>query len=82
MLPERKTMVSLRSGERVSAREVEFEIIREEWNEYRLEDGTSVRVKNVAVKIFRVLDDESNPGFTDEGEPYVIVRSRNMLSAR
>lgn len=79
---EGKTKITLPSGERVNAQEVEFEIIREEWNEYRLEDGTSVRVKNVAVKILRVLDDAANPSFTDEGEPHVLVRSRSLVTAR
>ena len=68
-------MPTIRVGEQdLSVREVPFETVREEWNEYALADGTRVRIKVTPVKFFRVLDEGGNPAFSSSGDPHIIVR--------
>jgi hypothetical protein len=61
-------------GRDVDGLEVRFRSTREEWNEYVLEDGTSLRMKAVVSEIIR-LNDEYDP----EGNPIYVVKSGNML---
>lgn len=65
----------------LDVREAEFEISREEWNEYRLLDGGKVRVKTTVARVFRVLDNEGKPAYTKEGDPYLIVRHKTEIVA-
>ena len=62
--------------------EVKWEALEEPWSEYKLEDGTFVRMKNVVLKVFRILDEEGNPGVTLDGEPAVLVRSTRVITAK
>ena len=80
-MSERKIIPQELHGETVNCEELKFETIKEDWNDYRLEDGTVVRVKTVVAKIFRVLDADNNPAFTETGEPRVLVRWSTLVSA-
>lgn len=60
---------------------MDFEILREDWSEYQLIDGTTVRMKTSIQKIYWVLDDKDNRMFTREGDPHLIVRSGNQIVA-
>ena len=61
-------------GRDVDGLSVKFKSIREEWNEYDLEDGTTLRMKTVVSEIIRL------PGMYDpENNPVYIVKSGNML---
>ena len=61
-------------GKEIDATELKFETVKEEWNEYNCEDGSVVRLKTVASKIFRTA--ERNPA---TGELIFMVRSSNIL---
>ena len=67
-------------GETLKTREESFTISNEEWSEYKLENGTTVRARVTVLKIFRVLDEEGNPKFL-AGEPYIIVRHQLLIVA-
>jgi hypothetical protein len=54
---------------------VDFETVREEYNSYRLSDGSMIRMKTVVTNIIRT--DE----FTPNGEPIYVVNSQNVLVA-
>ena len=72
----------IKVGDReVNAREEDFEIVREGWNEYRLLDGGSVRVKTTVARIFRVLDDDGRPIYDQDGDPQVVVRHNTQIVA-
>jgi len=76
------TVVKIKLGDReVDAREEQFEIKREDWNDYELADGGRIRVKTVVTKIFRVLDETGKPAVNADGEPFVVVRSTNQVTA-
>ncbi len=64
-------------GREVDATEVDFQTRKEEWNEYQLMDGTSIKMKLVVSEIFRVPDEWDN-----EGNPLYVVKSQNILVAR
>lgn len=64
-------------GREVDATEVDFQTRKEEWNEYQLMDGTSIKMKLVVSEIFKVADE-----YDEEGNPVYVVRSNNVLVVR
>jgi hypothetical protein len=59
----------------------DFEIVKESWNEYKLLDGGTVRVKTSVHRIFRLLDADGKPKRTAEGDPEVLVRHQAEVVA-
>ncbi len=73
---------TVRVGDKdLKAIEQQFEIKREDWNEYTLLDGGKVRVKTTVGRIFRVLDESGKPAVTPQGDPNVIVRHQTQVVA-
>jgi hypothetical protein len=72
-MPE-KLRINL-GNEVVEATPVSVNQASEYFNQYFLEDGTVLRMKLVATKIFRVDD-----RFDAEGNPVYFVQSTNVLS--
>lgn len=61
-------------GDKVlDVQEIDFEIKREEWNEYTLLDGGRVRVKTIVTNIYRLLDDHGKPKTNPDGSPAFMV---------
>lgn len=61
-------------GEWVEGEELDYEPLREAWNEYRCSDGSFLKLKIVVAKIVK-LDRQS-----DAGEPIYVVNSSNVLA--
>lgn len=81
-IPMQRKVVKVRAGDtEFDAIEQQFEIGREDWNEYRLLDGGSVRVKTTVQRIFRVVDSEGNPVYDTSGDPHMIVRHKSDVVA-
>lgn len=59
----------------VEGEELDFEPLKESWNEYRCEDGSYVKIKIVVSKIIRL--EKTNPN----GEPVYQVQSTNVVAA-
>lgn len=59
--------------------EQDFEIKREEWNEYRLLDGGVVRVKTTVQKIARILESDGKPAYTSDGDPFFLVTHNTQV---
>lgn len=59
--------------------ELDFEIAKENWNEYKLLDGGIVRLKTTAQKIFRVLDQQGKPARAPDGDPFLVVRHATQV---
>ncbi len=72
-MPE-KIRINL-GNEIVDATPVPVNQANEYFNQYFLEDGTMLRMKLVATKVFRVED-----RFDGEGNPVYFVQSTNVLS--
>ena len=75
----RKTRVQIANGEERDALELDFEIQKEEWDEYKLLDGGHVRLKTSALKMFRVLDTQGKPAYTPDGDPLILVRHNTQI---
>ena len=72
--------IPYREGDRVfevDATDVDFQTRKEDWNEYLLMDGTTIKMKLVVSEVFRVADK-----FDNEGNPAYVVRSKNVLVVR
>ena len=66
----------------VIGQDLNYESIREDWNVYKLEDGTILKAKLVAVKISRGLgEDGKSILYTDTGEPLYNIRHTVIISA-
>ena len=63
-------------GKKVTGQKVNFDIEKENWNKYLLDDGTKLRVRLVVAQVVR-LDNE----YTREGEPIYVINSTNVVSA-
>ena len=74
--------MTLPDGKKGMVIEMSFQIVKEDWNEYRLEDGIILRIKNIVGRVYRVLDAEGNPAYVDTGEPNRITHSSNTVIAR
>lgn len=69
--------VRLPNGSEVEATNVDFETMQEDWNEYKLDDGTVLRFKTVVSSIIRT---ENYDPMT--GDPVYHVRSTNILRVK
>ena len=68
--------VELKLGDKtIEGTLVDFETVREEYNSYKLSDGSTIRMKTVVTNIIRTEE------FTPTGEPVYIVNSQNVLVA-
>ena len=71
-------IVKVKAGDReYDAVEQQFDIGREEWNEYKLLDGGTVRLKTTVQKIYRLVDADGNQLYNAEGELHLLVRHRS-----
>jgi hypothetical protein len=71
---ERRTRINF-GGREVDATPVDFKTIKEEWNEYHVSDGTTLKLKVVLTDVYRLneYDQDSNPVY--------VVKSSNVLSS-
>jgi len=60
--------INLSKGKRI-----DFKAVKEEWNEYDLEDGTKLKVKLILVDVLRL------PDYNPLGEPLYQIMSQNVL---
>lgn len=71
---EKKTKLSLPGGKQVEGIEMDFTAKKEEWNEYELSEGSTVRIKLVITNIVKTND------YDNEGNPIYMVKSTNVVS--
>jgi len=59
----------------ILAEDLEYETIKEDWNIYKLADGTTLKVKMVVQKISRgVMDDQKTIRYAPDGIPMYAAR--------
>ena len=73
----KKLKVRLPNGREIEAMDVDFETKNEDWNEYKLEDGTVLKFKTVVSSIIRTEDHDPMTG-----DPVYHVRSTNILRVK
>ena len=69
-------------GGEVDAVELDFNVTREEWNEYKLIDGGVVRVKTNVQRIFAVLNPDGTRRKQPDGSPALVVAHKSDVVAR
>ena len=69
-------------GKTLDVMDMDFEIVQESWNEYKLLDGGVIRMKTTPFEIVRVLDQNGKPAVTKHGDPFVLVRHSTHILAR
>lgn len=62
-------------GKPVSGTKVEYDIDKEDWNVYKLSDGTILRFKTVVSDIVRL-----DGIFNNENDPVYLVKSGNIIN--
>ena len=61
-------------GKQEQAIRIGFKIKEEEWNNYNLDDGTSMRMKTVVTDVVRLVSK-----IRKDGQPIYLVRSTNLV---
>lgn len=72
---QNKIKIRLPDGRTVDATPIDINQASEHWNQYLLEDGSTVRLKLIVSKVFRV-DNE----YDIEGNPVYSIQSTNVPS--
>ncbi|MFQ5790612.1 MAG: hypothetical protein ACE5JI_09080, partial [Acidobacteriota bacterium] len=62
-------------GRKVAGEKVDFDIEKENWNVYSLQDGTRLKIRLVVAQVIR-LDGE----YTVDGDPVYLVNSTNVVT--
>ncbi len=73
---EAETTIRTPDGRIVTGKKLNFKTLKEEWNEYELEDGTKLYVKLVLIDVVR-LDE-----FSNLGEPVYNILSQNLVKVK
>ena len=68
--------LTMPDGKQVKAKELDFNIIKEDWSQYALQDGTVVKLRTTVMKIMQILDDKGKPAQNPDGEPLLFVNHR------
>ncbi len=72
--------MDLPGNQKISVTEVDFDVVKEDWAEYLLSDGTKLRVKNVLMRAFMQVDEAGNIIYNENGEPNVIIVGNQVLT--
>lgn len=65
----------LPNGDLVDAEHIEINQASEYWNQYLLEDGTVIKMKLVATKVVRLVNQ-----YDQAGNPVYFINSTNVVS--
>lgn len=68
--------IQLPDGSSPNAESLDFETTEEVWNEYELDDGSTLKVKLVLNGVYRLVGE-----YNDMGEPVYIINSNNQVRA-
>ena len=63
-------------GKQVKAKELEFNILKEDWSQYALADGTVVKLRTTVMKILQILDDNGMPAMNPDGDPLLFINHK------
>lgn len=66
----------------VDGLEIKFKPVREDWNEYDLDDGSTIRMKTVVAEVFRIeghYDNDGNPAYYVKSANMIVTKSPDQL---
>ena len=74
--------IDIGDGQTVKGIELDFQIRQEEWNEYALVDGGTLRVKITLLQAFQEVGDDGQATLLSDGTPVIRVKSVNHVVYR
>jgi len=80
-MPGKIKEITFPDGETRKVEEMDFKIVKEDWNEYQLVDGTTLKTKSILMKVYWVLDPSGKRMYTPAGDPSIIINSVNQVVA-
>lgn len=63
-------------GRSVDGVEMDFKTINEEWNEYQISDGSTIRIKLVMTNIVKLSEEVDR-----DGTPVYVAKTSNVMAA-
>ena len=73
---EAEPLIRTPDGRLVTGKKLNFKTIKEEWNEYELEDGSKLYVKLALIDVVRLNE------FSQFGEPVYNIISHNLVKVK
>jgi hypothetical protein len=72
-----KIEVATKGGiQQVDAKQIGFSVVSENWNEYQLEDGSTIRVKTVLTRVVTPIDSSV---LAPDGSKLVSIQSQTLV---
>ncbi len=62
-------------GKDASGTVVSFSVISQDWNEYALNDGTTIRVQLAVTEVLRIEGE-----YSGDGDPVYMIKSQNIVT--
>ena len=75
-MDEAEPVIRLPDGRVVTGKKLSFRTLKEDWNEYELEDGSKLYVKLVLIDVIR------RDQFNEIGEPVYQILSQNAIKVK
>jgi len=75
-MEEAEPLIKLPNGRVVTGKKLSFRTVKEDWNEYELEDGSKLYVKLVLIDVIR------RDQFNEIGEPVYQILSQNAVKVK
>jgi hypothetical protein len=70
---------TLPDGRKLRGVELNFEIVKENWNEYTLADGTKLSIKDFLIQAFMLVDEDGNPIQNANGDPEIFINNGSSV---
>ena len=81
-MPEIVVLGEKPDGRPLRGYEVDYKTLDEPWAEYLLEPSKDkVRIKHALLKIYRLVNDDGTPAFTNSGDPEIYVNGTIIVTS-
>ena len=80
-MPGKIKDITFPDGQTRKVEEMDFDIVKEDWNEYQLSDGTFLKTKSILTKVYWILDSTGKRMYTQDGDPFLLVNNANQVVA-
>ena len=70
------SMTTPAGPQEIDAYELEYETVKEDWNQYKLPDGRLVRVKVLVSRLCQAVDADGKDLLNPDGSPMIVASNR------
>jgi hypothetical protein len=76
----RQVTLTLPGNNSITGLELDFEIGKEQWNEYNLLDGGRIRMKSTILRFIHIIDPATGQlKYLENGEPELFIQANNQV---